>query len=1052
MKITEYFVKRPTIFWSLVIAALIAGILSFAIMPKLEDPAISVKQAVVVVSYPGADAHKIELEVAQMVESELRTLPDIQKITTECSNGMAQFAVEFKMTVLMSEVEQHFDLLRRKVSDLSYKLPQGCNDPIVIDDMLDVYGIFYALVSDGYDYSEMDKYAEYISRELSTVSGVKRVNIAGNRNEVINITLSKDAISRNGMLPVQIMTSLQSAGKTFESGAYDGNNGETYKFRVNNAIESEDDIMNMAIKTLDGKIIKLGDVAKIERTYSEPQRNGFFVDCKPALAICVAMEADAIVPDVGEDVDKKLEKLMEEIPAGLSVQKIFFQPEKVDKAINSFMVNLLESVIIVIVVLVFTMGFRSGVIIGFGLILTIAISFPLLLVCGTTLQRISLGAFIIAMGMLVDNAIVIMDGILIDRKRGLPSNIYLYRIGHNTAMPLLGATIIAASTFIGVYLSPDSAGEYARDLFLVLCVSLLVSWVLALIQVPVCANAWLKPEVNKEDKQNVLNSPLHRFVRNTVASLIKYKKTTIAISLVLLLGSVYGFTKVKNLFFPDFDYNQFVIEYFLPNQSSPDRVREDLLAITKDLHEYEKVKTVAASMGSAPAHYCLVRPMTAGGDCYGELIVDCDEYSDVVDIIPVLKKRLREAYPDAYIRFRKYNFSVSTSHSVELEFSGPDPAVLRDLSAKAEAIMKKSPYVDSYSVQNNWKPKGKSMIVNYVWEDGLRAGVSREDVGNALLAATDGLPIGLVNDQNKMVLVNLMVRNSDGSEIKDVNDIPVWTMINMNINEDDVKGLVTGSKNVGDIQDKMYKSVPLSNVASNVEPEWEEQIVRRVNGRRAIEVECDPDIENPYATPAKIISDIQDEIDAIEIPEGYSVRWLGDIELQERAIPNVMKYMPITMFLILFILLFLFNSWKKVLLIIICFPFVLCGITPSLLITGEPFTFMAIIGLMGLIGMMVKNAIVLVDEIGRLYKEEKMHPYYAVINATVSRVRPVVMASLTTILGMFPLILDPMYKSMAITIMSGLAVGTIITLIMLPLFYTALFHVKKPEVDMISKQ
>lgn len=1044
MKITEYFVRRPVIFWSLVIAFIVAGVLSFKIMPKLEDPAISVKQAVVVISYPGADAHKVELDVAQMVENELKTLPDIEKITTECSNGMAQFTVEFKMTVLMSQIEQHFDLLRRKVNDLSYKLPQGCNEPVVIDDMLDVYGIFYALVSDGYDYSEMSRYADFISRGLSSVEGVKRVNIVGGRNEVINITLTKEALARNGMVPMQIMTSLQSAGKIFDSGSYGGINGDTYKIRVDNAVDTEDGIREMPIKTPDGKIIRLGDIADIERTYSEPQRNGFFVDCKPALAICVAMETDAIVPDVGADVENKIDELMKDIPAGLSMQKIFFQPEKVDKAIDSFMINLLESVIIVIVVLVFTMGFKSGIIIGFGLVLTIAMSFPLLLVCGTTLQRISLGAFIIAMGMLVDNAIVIMDGILIDRKRGLAPDVYLYRVGRNTALPLLGATVIAASTFIGVYLSPDSAGEYARDLFLVLCVSLLVSWILALIQVPVCASLWLKPETGAVKESEVLNSPLHKFVRKTVSFLIEYKKTTIVVSVALLLFSVWGFTKVKNLFFPDFDYNQFVVEYFLPYQSSPDRVKDDLMAISEKIKKYDNVQTVAASMGSAPAHYCLVRPMTAGGDCYGELIVNCDDYNDVVDLIPALRKELRADYPDAYIRFRKYNFSISTSHSVELEFTGPDPAVLRELSSKAEEIMKKSQYVDAYSVQNNWKPKGKYLNVDYIWENGLRAGISREDVGNALLAATDGLPVGVINDQDKMILINMMVRNSDGSKIKDVSDIPVWTMLNMNINEEDIKGLVTGSKDAGDIKEKMFKSIPLSSVAKDVVPEWEEQVVRRVNGSRAIEVECDPNFENSYATPAKVISDIQEKIDSIDIPEGYSVCWLGDIALQKQAIPNVMRYMPITIFLILFILLFLFNSWKKVLLIIVCFPFVLCGITPSLLVTGEPFTFMAIIGLMGLIGMMVKNAIVLVDEIGRLYKEEHMHPYYAVINATVSRVRPVIMASLTTILGMLPLLMDPMYKSMAITIMSGLAIGTIITLILLPLFYTALFHVKKP--------
>ena len=455
MKLTEFFMKRPMLFWSLMVAIIIAGVLSFVQMPKLEDPAVSAKQAMVVVPFPGANAHEVELKVAQLVEDELRALPNVKKVKTECRNGSATFTVEFQMTVLSRELEQHFDLLRRKVNDLSAKLPQGCYSPVVIDDMQDVYGIFYALTADGYTYPEMYKYAKFIKRELSDVKGVKRINIAGNRDEVINIILSKEQIARNGIVPTQIMSALQSAGKTVNAGNYKSGD-ERISLYVNNDIKDEDDIRNLLIKTMDGKQLRIGDIARVERGYSEPQRNGFFVNGKPALAICMALEQDAIVPDVGKAVDARLAEVIKDIPAGFHTEKIFFQPDKVDEAISSFMWNLLESVAIVILVLIFTMGWRSGIIIGSGLVLTVAVSFPILLLCGTTLHRISLGAFIVAMGMLVDNAVVIMDGILIDKKRGLGPKTYLYRIGRNTALPLLGATVIAASTFLCVYLSPVS--------------------------------------------------------------------------------------------------------------------------------------------------------------------------------------------------------------------------------------------------------------------------------------------------------------------------------------------------------------------------------------------------------------------------------------------------------------------------------------------------------------------------------------------------------------------------------------------------------------------
>ena len=1044
MKMTRFFIQRPLLFWSLMVAILVAGVLSFIQMPKLEDPAISLKQAMVVVPWPGASAHDMELKVAQTMEDELRALPNVKKIKTECQNGSAMFTVEFQMTVLNRDIEQHFDLLRRKVNDVASRLPRGCYAPIVIDDMMDVYGIFYALMADGYDYPEMYDYAKYIRRELLDVKGVKRINIVGNRDEVINIILSKEQIARNGIVPTQIISALQSAGKMVNAGKYHSGD-ERIALYVDSSVENEEDIRNLLIQTMDGKRIRIGDIARVERAYSEPQRNGFFVGGRPALAICVAMESSAIVPDVGKAVDAKLAQAMQQMPAGFQTEKIFFQPDKVNDAISSFMWNLLESVAIVILVLIFTMGFRSGLIIGFGLVLTVAVSFPILLMCGTTLQRISLGAFIVAMGMLVDNAVVIMDGILVDKQRGLPPKVYLYRIGRNTAMPLLGATIIAASTFLSVYLSPDTAGEYAGDLFLVLCVSLLASWVLALVQVPMCAKSWL-PSREKSNGTSgaVMDSPIHRFVRRAIAFLIGYKRTTILVAFGVLALSIFGMTRVKNLFFPDFDYKQFVVECFFPAATDANTVRDRLLEMEDSLSDNPALERIAISQGSAPAHYCLVRPMTSGGDCYGELIIDCKDYKTVLKQIPIVRKQLRESFPEAYIRIRKYNFSIATSHTVEVEFSGPDPAVLRALSHQAEAIMRRCPYVDPYSVQNNWKPTGKAMVAEYVQQDALRSGIARGDVANALLAATDGMPVGVLNDQDRMVMLNLQVRNADGSRISNLNDIPVWSMMNVHLSNEELQGALGGGNAMGELQDKVFRATPLGNVAKDIRLDWDEDVVLRLNGRRIIEAECDPNPDCDAATPAKVVSSIKDEIEAIPLPAGYAMRWVGEGEVQGEAIGNLMRFVPLTVFLILAILLLLFNSWRKVILILLCFPFVFCGITPSLLLSGQPMTFMAIIGILGLIGMMVKNAIVLVDEINRLQTEEKKHPYTAVIEATVSRVRPVLMASLTTIVGMLPLVTDPMYSSMAITIMGGLTVGTIITLILLPLFYTAMFRIRKP--------
>ena len=1043
--LTEFFVKRPIIFWSFVMAILLLGVLSFMNMPKLEDPAVAIKQASVVLVYPGATAHEVELEAVQVMEDELRTLSDVKELKSECKPGMATISVKFRDEVKMSEMEQHFDQLRRKANDVQSKLPSGCYAPIVVDDMLDVYGLYYAFMGDGYSYAELEKYAKLVRRELLTVEGVKRINITGARSEVINIIISKDKLARTGIIPTQVMLGLQNAGKTVNAGNYE-NGDDRIQLRVNNELDNEKDIADLHIRTTTGKMIRIGDIATVERSYKEPQTQGFFVNGKPALGISITLNGDAIVPDVGKEVDKKLAEVMERVPVGFETDKIFFQADQVTNAINGFLINLIESVLIVIVVLMFSYGFRGGMIIGTSLVLAIFISFPILLMTGSTLQRISLGAFIVAMGMLVDNAIVVMDGILVDRKRKLGPKTYLYKIVNNTALPMLGATVIAVLTFLPTYLSPNTAGEYCRDLFLVLCISLLASWVMAMVQVPSCVAAWMPlREKQVANDGEVGDNKLQALVRKLIGTLIGYRYVTIAVAVALLVLSGLGFSKVKQVFFPDFDYGQFVIEYYLPDQTSPDRVREDLLKMSNQLLENPKIDRVAAAMGSSPVRYSLVRPMNSGGNHYGEMIVDCKDFKTMKAAIKEIRPQLRAAYPDAYIRFRNYNFSIGTTHTVEVEFQGPDPAVLRDLAHQAEAIMRNSKYVDNYSVQNNWQLKGKSLVANYIQTDALRSGLNRDNVANALLAATDGLPVGVLNDQDKTVIIQMQVRNEDGSKIRNISNIPVWSTLNLNVTGDDVKGLVAGTTSVDDLESRMLNSIPLSTVSNEISMVWEEDFIYRKNGERTIEAECDPNPDLDEATPSKVENDIREAIEAIKLPTGYSLSWQGEGGSSGDAAGTLLMLFPIAFFLILVIMLLLFNSWKQVLIIVFCLPFIIVGIVPALLLTGMPFTFIAILGAMGLIGMMIKNGIVLVDEINRLRKEEKKAPYDAVVGATVSRTSPVIMASLTTILGMAPLMGDPMYGSMAICIMAGLAMGTLITLVFLPILYSTIFKVQKTE-------
>lgn len=1041
MHISEVFFKKKTIFWFLMAAIVAGGACAYLKMGKLEDPEVAIKQAMVITVYPGASAHEVELNVTSAIENELRTLSDVSNINSTSTANLSSVTVELSFSVPDREIEQRWDLLRRKVEAAAAKLPSNAMTPLVVDDVSDVYGMFYAMTADGYRYEEMEKYAGYVKQELLNVEGVRRIEIYGAQARCVNVALSGEKMAHLGVLPAQIVATIDGQNKPVFAGVYEGGDRQL-RLTVDDKFSGIEDIQNLIVQSVSGEQVRLGDMADVSIGYEEPARNTFCLNNQTALAISISMESGENVVNVGKRVEKRMAELEQNLPAGVELEKVFFQPDKVSEAISGFMWNLISSVLVVILVLMATMGFRGGMIIGSGLLLTVLATFPILLALGGTLQRISLGAFIVAMGMLVDNAIVVIDGILVEQKRGSPLRVALFSTARQTAMPLLGATVIAIATFLPVFLTDDTAGVYARDLFLVLCISLLVSWFLALVQVPMFSACFLALRRQKADgkQEQPLNSATHRFVRKALEKALRYKGATVAVSVACLALAVAAFFKIPNRFFPDFNYSQAYIEYTLPDGTSPEKVSRDLHAITRQLLAFEHVRQVASSQGRTPSRYCLLRAVNMGADCYGELIVDFDSYPSLTKMKPVIEKFLRDSYPDAYIRVRRYNFSVATSHTVEVQLSGPDPAELRRLSRQAQEIMRTCPEADPYTVCDNLQPAGKALVARYAQPAARRTGVTRSDVSNALLAATNGVPVGTFYENDKALNIYLKTRSPDGKRMADLNDVPVWAMLpGIGVDKNDVVGLATGSLTPEDVQAKVISSVPMSQVTGGVHLAWEEGLVYRNNGRRSVEVQCEP---RDGSTPAAVRKSIEKQLEDIPLPAGYSLRWLGEGKLQHDALANMLGMIPVAALIILLTLLLLFNDVRKLLIVLCCLPFAAIGVSPAMLAAQQPFTFMAIIGSMGLAGMLIKNSIVLIDEISRLTGEGKK-PYRAVVEATVARTRPVIMASFTTVLGMFPLVVDPMYASLAVAVMSGLIVGTPVTLILVPVFYAVFFRLKR---------
>lgn len=1041
MHLSELVFKKKTIFYFLLVCIIAGGVFSYQSLSKLEDPEIVIMQASVITIYPGASAHEVEMQVTNILEEELSSLADIASIKSNSSANVSSIVVELKMTVPQKEIPQRWEFMRRKINHAIPRLPKEALNPIVVDDIGDVYGMFYAMTVDGFSYQEMSEMADYIKREMLDVEGVRKVQIYGSQNPCIDIILSVEKMGSMGVLPFQIIAAIQGQNAMVYSGSLETGDLQL-RVSVDDRLTSQNDIENLIIQSINGERFKLSDIASIDHGYNQPMRNTMYVNNKKAIGISISMESGENIISLGKKVDEQLASLQKNIPLGYEFTKVFFQPDKVKKAIGGFISNLAQSVGLVIIVLMLTMGLRSGVIIGIGLILTILATFPILLATGGTLQRISLGAFIVAMGMLVDNAIVVIDGIMVDLQiKGRRKSTFV-NTAKRTAMPLLGATIIAVLAFFPVFLSKDTAGTYARDLFIVLCISLAISWLLALTQVPLFSASFLRI-LKRQNGKDPFDGKIFRTIEKILSFFMEHKITTVIISILLLALAVYNFKNVKQSFFPDFNYNQVYIEYKLPEGTVPDKVNEDLKTITEHFLTFPEVKMVVSSQGGTPSRYSLVRAMGEIDDSYGELIVNFDDYETMIEMKPILEEYIHSNYPDAYSRIRKYNLSIKSTHLVEAEFSGPDPAILRNLSRQAQDVMHQCSYTDKYSICDDWQPMGKAMFARYNQPSASRTGTTRSDVSNALLAATDGLPIATLYDGETLVTVNLKTRNKDNSKIEDLSNIPVWNMIpNIGtIDKSAVMGLIYGTESFDDLLKQVISPVPLSSVTKGVEMGWEEKTVRRVNGKRTIQAQCDPKDD---FSPALVRKSIKKQVEAIELPNGYSLQWIGEYELQGKALENIFKFLPIAVILIVLVLILLFNDFKRPAIVIICVPMAIIGIVPGLIVTGMPFTFMAIIGTVGLMGMLIKNSIVLLDQIEKKMHEGHKH-YNAIINATVSRTRPVMMASLTTILGMTPLLFDPMYKSMAAAVISGLLIGTLITLVFVPILYAVFHNVHKND-------
>ena len=1034
MNISKWALNRGVLINAFVAVLIIGGLWAFTQMPKLEDPAVRVKQALVVATYPGASAHQVELELTDPIEKSIRQMPGIDHIESSSYADMTIITVELHPTVKDDELEQQWDLLRRKVENIKPSLPKGSQVMTVADDFGDVYGMFYALTGDGLSDRQLSDYAELIKREVLAIDGVTRVDIYGKRQECININLKEEKMANLGVLPTEVIQTLNGQNATSYAGYYD-NGTRRIRVTVDDKFRSVEDIANMLIAGHDDDQLRIRDIADVSKGYEMVTRNAMLRDGERALGISIACSSSHDILKVGDKVEEKLGQLAERMPVGVEYNKVFFQPERVSDSLYTFLINLLESVVIVVVVLIFFMGFKSGVILGMSLAVIVFGSFLVLNGFDGTLQRVSLAAFILAMGMLVDNAIVIVDGILVDLRSGKPRAEALTSIGRKTAMPLLGATLIAILAFMPIFLSPDTSGVYVRDLFIVIAVSLLLSWLLALTHVPLMANRLLHPKVSEGE---AYKGKAYDMLDKVMGICLRHRLMVVGAAVVLLVGSMSCYPFLQQSFFPDMEYDQLYIEYKLPEGYNSTQVENDLEQMRKMLMQCKDVTHVTTSIGGTPSRYNLVRSIATPSLAYGELIVDFTSPETLVEHLDSMQRTLNDRFPDAYIKIKRYNLMYK-KYPIEICFNGPDPQVLHQLTDSAMAIVRNSDKVCLPT--SDWEPQVPVLTVDYNQQAARTSGLSRGDVALSLMSYTDGIPVGTFYDGIHPENIYVKCHTDKGEEVENLDRVNVFGMmpnVGNVFNRSTVQKLMSGRLDKDDVIRQVTSTTPLSQVSKGIDIRWEEPVVVRYNGQRQQRLQCSP---APGVSTESARQSIAKAIESISLPEGYSLSWEGEYKASTQSKQYLFKGFPLSVVMMLLILIMLFNDFRRPAIIFSCIPLVVVGVFPSVLLSGKDFGFVAIVGILGLIGMMIKNGIVLIDEISLQISQGKPLDR-ALIDSSKSRLLPVMMASLTTILGMIPLISDSLFGSLAVTIMGGLAAGTIIILIFIPVLYSLMYKSK----------
>jgi multidrug efflux pump subunit AcrB len=1039
MSLPEIAIQRSKLTNFIVALILIGGTLTYFKLGRLEDPNFTVKTGVIFTVYPGASANEVELEVTDKIEKAIQELPQLDNLYSLSKPGLSIIKVDIKQSFSAKTLPQVWDEMRKKIRDIKQQLPASVLAPEIMDDFSFVYGFVLGITGEGYSPAELEEYADQLKKELSLVPGVSRAELWGVQPKVVYLDISESKLAKLGISSEAIISTLSNQNFVVRAGSVNipgtrlrvevkGEFGSpqdigellvrrSFLDNATKALSNELQLENKGIKTPESELIRIKDVAEVKIGYLNPPINQMTLNGKPSLALSLANVEGGNIIKTGKALEHKLEELSDRFPAGIEFTKFQWQSDIVETSINEFIISLAEAILIVLVVLTLAMGWRMGVIIGSGLILTILATFIAMSLMGIELHRVSLGALVVALGMMVDNSIVVADGVIVRLTKGVSPKKAAIESASIPTWPLLGATIIASMAFYPVFSAQSDAGEYSKSLFTVVGVSMIISWFLSITVTPLhCLSILKAPKKNSENSENSdqYDSFFFRAFKNLLALAIRKRFLTIFGSTLLLIWAAYSFKDIPRQFFPNSTRAQFIIDFWAPEGTPIQTVAQDLKDIEEKLLADPRTADIGSFIGSGGPRFYLPVDPEFPYQSYAQTIVNTPSFAEVDPLSKETEAWLNKKYPHILTRVRKYAVGTGDTWPFELRITGPANAsrkVLRECADQVQTILHKTPLAKHVRV--DMRQQVQKVVIDYSQERARWLGISRHNIAAATLRGHDGLPIGIYRELDDTYPI--IARSSKQEREGAANSIDLLQV---------QPSLST-------------QTVPLAEVVDKINLEWEDPILARWNRRPQIAIQAQP---NGVTFPA-LRAEVIEEINSIKLPPGYQFEWDGEYKSTNDAQISLIPGLAPTLVIILLIIVGLFNSYKAPIIMFCAIPYALIGISAILVPTQTPFGFIALLGAMSLVGMMIKNSIVLLDEIN-LNINLGQAEYMAVFNAAVSRLRPVVLAALTTVLGVVPLLQDVFWVSMAMTIMAGLTVGTAVTMIIVPVFYCTLNKVK----------